>query len=130
MMIQRTNGDDGEKFSSYSRLVVSGVALVSFGVAYAGLVNKLERSGHMENRSSWYVALGTLVTLVVRCLFMPIGETRLALLAYTVVAFGFSGVPMMVNQMLTKTRVDTGFVSRLKDREWIVSKNGPVTEPR
>lgn len=128
--MHRTCTEDKESMDSYSRLVVSGVALVSFGVAYAGLVNRLERSGHMENRSSWYVALGTLVTLVVRCLFMPVGETRLALLAYTVVAFGFSGVPMMVNQMLTKSRVETGFHSRLKDREWIVSKNGPVTEPR
>lgn len=112
---------------SYSRLVVSGVALGSFGVAYAGLVNKLERSGHMENRSSWYVALGTLVTIVVRCLFMPVGETRLALLAYTVAAFGFSGVPMMINQMLTKSRVETGFVSRLKDREWTANKSGQHT---
>lgn len=130
MDMQRTNRDDVEKFDSLYRVSVAMLTLGLFGVLYALAVNWLERHGYMENKSSWYVALGTIVTLFVRYAIMPLGETRLRAMGYTLAAFGFSGVPMMVNQWITKSRVETGFRSRLKDREWIVSRNGHHTEPR
>lgn len=128
--MKRTYTEDAEKLDSFYRVITAAIGLVSFGLFYAWLVNELEREGYMENRSSWFVAFGSLVTIVVRCLIMPVGESRLALLAYTILAFAFSGTPMMVGQWLTKSRVDGGFQSRLKDKEWIANKNGPVTERR
>lgn len=122
--------EDTDKLDDFYRVVAAALGLVSFGLLYAWAVNRLERQGYMENRSSWFVAFGSLVTIAVRCLIMPVGESRLALMAHTILAFAFSGTPMMVGQWLTKSRVETGFRSRLKDREWIVSKNGPHTEPR
>ncbi|MEI2773392.1 MAG: hypothetical protein V9G98_22565 [Candidatus Competibacter sp.] len=128
--MKRTGQEETEKIDSFPQVVAAALALVFFGVVYAQVVNKLERSGHMEHRSSLFVAFGTLATLFVRYAIMPLGETRLKAMGYAVAAFSFSGVPMLVNQMLTKTRVDTGFRSRLKDREWIVSRNGHRMEPR
>lgn len=125
--MKRTGQEETEKTDSFSRVVAAALTLVFFGVVYAQVVNKLERSGHMENRSSWFVAFGTLATLFVRYAIMPLGDTRLKAMGYALAAFGFSGVPMIVNQMLTKTRVETGFHSRLKDREWTASRSGQHT---
>lgn len=122
--MKRTCLEDADKLDGFYRVVAAALGLVSFGLFYAWLVNQLERDGYMENRSSWFVAFGSLVTIVVRYLIMPVGESRLALLAHTILAFAFSGTPMMVGQWLTKSRVDGGFRSRLKEREWIVSRNG------
>lgn len=118
-----TYREDADKEGIFYRVVATALGLVSFGLFYAWLVNRLERDGYMENRSSWFVAIGTFVTLLIRQV-MPPG------FFYDLLAFVFSGVPMIINQMLTKTRVDTGFRSRLKDREWIVSRNGHHMEPR
>lgn len=125
--MKRTCLEDADKLDGFYRVVAAALGLVSFGLFYAWLVNQLERDGYMENRSSWFVAFGSLVTIVVRYLIMPVGESRLALLAHTILAFAFSGTPMMVGQWLTKSRVDGGFRSRLKEREWIVSRNGHRT---
>ncbi len=126
----RTNPKSDNKIDTIQMILAAALGLISFGLAYAWLVNQLERHGYMENRSSWFVAFGTAVTVFVRHAFMPTGETRLTAMGYSLLGFVFSGVPMIVNQWLTKSRVETGFRSRLKDREWIASKNGPHTEPR
>lgn len=125
--MKRTCLEDADKLDGFYRVVAAALGLVSFGLLYAWVVNRLERQGYMENRSSWFVAFGSLVTIVVRCLIMPVGDSRLALLAHTILAFAFSGTPMMVGQWLTKSRVDGGFRSRLKDREWIANRNGHRT---
>lgn len=106
---------------SYFRLAAAAVGLMSFGTVYALVVERLERSGHMENNSSWFVAFGTFVTLVMRQA-MPAG------FVFDLLAFVFSGAPMIAGQLVTKMRVATGFRSRLKDREWIASRNGRHTE--
>ena len=128
--MQRTRTEATDKLDSFYTIVAAAMGLTSFGLAYAWVVNQLERQGYMENRSSWFVAFGTAVTVFVRHALMPTGETRLTAMGYSFLGFVFSGVPMIVNQWLTKSRVETGFRSRLKDREWIASKNGLPTEPQ
>jgi hypothetical protein len=119
-----------DKLNTIYQVAAAALGLISFGLAYAWVVNRLERSGHMENRSSWFVALGTAVTVFVRHALMPTGETRLSAMGYSFLGFVFSGVPMIINQWITKARVEIGFRSRLKDRQWNVSRSGPHTEPR
>ena len=62
----RTSPKDDNKIDTIQMILAAALGLISFGLAYAWLVNRLERSGHMENRSSWFVALGTAVTVFVR----------------------------------------------------------------
>lgn len=114
-----------QKTDSFFRLVAAVVGLLSFGAVYAVLVERLERSGHMENNSSWFVAFGTFVTLLLR-------QTMPAGLFFDLMAFVCSGTPMIAGQMITKIRVATGFRTRLKrtrlkEREWIASRNGRHT---
>lgn len=118
--MERIRQVDVDKMDKMERVVAAAMGLVSFGLFYAWLVNQLEREGYMENRSSWFVAFGTFVTLLIRQV-MPQG------FFYDVLAFVFSGVPMIINQMITKARVTVGFQSRLKDREWIANRNGQPT---
>ena len=62
----RTSPKNDNKIDTIQMILAAALGLISFGLAYAWLVNRLERSGHMENRSSWFVALGTAVTVFVR----------------------------------------------------------------
>ena len=48
----RTNPKDDNKIDTIQMILAAALGLISFGLAYAWLVNRLERSGHMENRSS------------------------------------------------------------------------------
>lgn len=118
--MEGTCREDAEKLDRFYRIVAAALGLVSFGLFYAWLVNRLERDGHMENNSSWFVAIGTFVTLLIRQV-MPQG------FFYDLLAFAFSGVPMIINQMATKVRVTVGFRNRLKDREWTANKSGQHT---
>ena len=67
----RTSPKNDNKIDTIQMILAAALGLISFGLAYAWLVNKLERSGHMENRSSWFVALGTAVTVFVRHVSCP-----------------------------------------------------------
>lgn len=118
--MERNRPIDVDKMDKTKRVVAAAMGLVSFGLFYAWLVNQLERQGFMENRSSWFVAIGTFVTLLIRQV-MPQG------FFYDLLAFLFSGTPMIINQMITKTRVTVGFQNRLKDRTWTVSRSGQPT---
>ena len=118
--MERNHEVDVDKMETTERVVAAAIGLVSFGLFYAWLVNQLEREGYMENRSSWFVAIGTFVTLLIRQV-MPPG------FFYDLLAFVFSGVPMIINQMITKARVTVGFRNRLKDREWTANKSGQHT---
>jgi uncharacterized membrane protein len=115
-----TYREDADKEDIFYRVVAAALGLVSFGLFYAWLVNRLERDGYMENQSSWFVAIGTFVTLLIRQV-MPPG------FFYDLLAFVFSGAPMIINQMITKARVTVGFLNRLKDREWTANRSGQHT---
>lgn len=92
-------------------IVAAALGSVSFGVAYALFVNYLERTRWIEQRSSWFVALGVSATLLLRRLLPGAGNIYMDFLA-----FFFTGVPMITNQMLTKRRLDRSLAAAKQRR--------------
>jgi len=84
--------EDVEMGDRNRRVIAAALGLVSFGAAYSYLINYVERTGEIEGKSSLFVALGTFVTLVIRQV-MPAG------FVYDLLAFAFSGTPMILNQL-------------------------------
>lgn len=105
-----------KKFS----ILAGGVSLLSFGVSYAHLINRVEKSGQIEGKSSLYVAWGVIATLAVRYLAMPLGRTRAEGFFYTALAFVFSGTPMIVNQLDNYRRQTAGY--RRRREQWTNSR--------
>lgn len=101
--MQQCGQEDGKKRVALG-VVAAAIGSVSFGIAYAFLVNQAERTRFIEQRSSWFVALGVSVTLLLRRLLPGAGNISMDLLA-----FFFTGVPMIANQMLKKRRLDREF---------------------
>lgn len=107
-------------------IVAAAFGLLSFGSAYAHLVNHVERTGFIENRSSYFVAFGVFMTLVFRQMLPP-G------FVYDLAAFAFSGLPMMANQAITKQQLTADWFRRLKgEAQWQkdADKSGPPTGKR
>lgn len=105
-------------------ILAAACGLLSFGSAYAHLINYVERTGFIENRSSYFVAFGVFMTLVFRQMLPP-G------FGYDLAAFVCSGVPMMVNQAITKHDLTAEWTSRLKgEAEWQTNaaRSGPPTD--
>lgn len=92
------------------------MSLLSFGVSYAHLINRVEKSGQIEGKSSLYVVWGVIATLAVRYLAMPLGRTRAEGFWYTALAFVFSGTPMIVNQLDNYRRQTAGY--RRRREQW------------
>lgn len=93
--------------------------MLSFGVSYAHLINRVEKSGQIEGKSSLFVAWGVIATLAVRYLAMPVGRTRAEGFLYTVLGFCLSGIPMIVNQLENNRQQRAAY--RRRRGQWISS---------
>ena len=81
-------------------LVAAALGSVCTGVAYSLVVNHAERTRFIENRSSWFVALGVTATLLLRRLLPGAGNVY-----FDFLAFFFTGVPMIANQEMKRRRL-------------------------
>lgn len=100
-------------------VVAAAIGSVSFGIAYAFLVNQAERTRFIEHRSSWFVALGVSATLLLRRLLPGAGNIYMDFLAFI-----FTGVPMITNQMMKKRRLDREFKISKQQRGQYDRSNG------
>lgn len=125
--MQSNSPHDPQKMDTNKRVIAAALGLGSFGLFYSQvIVNRAERSGLIEGRSSLFVAFGTAVTLIIRQI-MPAG------LFYDLLAFVFSGVPMIANQLINQHNFRAEYKRRLQREEsaWHVKRsNGRVTETR
>lgn len=115
-----------QKMDTKSRVAAAAAGLVAFGLLYTQIVNWAEREGHIEGRSSLFVAFGTAFTLIIRQI-MPGG------LFYDLLAFVFSGVPMIANQLINQHNIEAEYKRRLKREEYTWQdnrSNGRVMETR
>ncbi len=118
-------GEDGMSKRFSLGVVAAAIGSVSFGIAYAGLVNLAERTRFIENRSSWFVALGVSATLFLRRLLPGAGNIYMDFLA-----FFFTGVPMIANQVMKKKRLDRRLAAAKQERGVTHDRFNGVAHPR
>jgi len=107
----RQSGQEDVENRSSLGLVAAAIGSVSAGVVYALVVNHVERTRWMENRSSLFVALGVAATLLLRRLLPGAGNIYMDFLA-----FFFTGVPMITNQMVKLWRLSKQFQATKQER--------------
>lgn len=105
--------------------VAAAIGSISFGIVYAFLVNQAERTRWIEQRSSWFVALGVSTTLLLRRLLPGAGNIWMDFLA-----FFFTGVPMIGNQMMTKRRLDRRLAAAKQGRGVTHDRSNGVAHAR
>lgn len=122
--MQNDGVDDVEIRVSY-RLVAVAFGATSFGIGYALVINEMERRRIIEQRSSWFVALGVAATLLARRFLPGAGN-----IVFDFLAFFFTGVPMIANQVLTKRRLVRQFAAAKEGRGVTHDHSNGVAFPR
>lgn len=105
--------------------VAAAIGSISFGIVYAFLVNQAERTRWIEQRSSLFVAGGVTATLLLRQLLPGAGN-----IVFDFLAFFFTGVPMIANQMITKRRLDRHLAAAKQERGVTYDRSNGVAHAR
>lgn len=127
-MTTECNQNDRQQTSktrSKALAIVGKVLLVSFGTSYAHLINRVEKSGQIEGKSSLFVAWGVGITVLIRHLTMPQGKDWLEGVLYTILSFVCSGTPMIVNQLENHRRQTAEYKRRRQ--QWTNSSHRTAT---
>jgi len=102
-------------------LVISYLVLLILGIAYNTLIAWMETKGYLEGYVSFSVAIGVFMTLAIvyfpqsiLSIFVTICLPIWAWILITLVAFVFSGTPMIVGSVIRYLKSRTASIKAMK----------------